>query len=95
MQIVGGKIHNPNAHPTAFDAKVLISLQTREGVAVTTEGYARFAQTYEECVRVQSCSLAVLQSCCVGARVRAHSMVIASDYVACARGWVASVLPRQ
>ena len=29
---------NPNAHPTAFDAKVLISLQTREGVAVTTEG---------------------------------------------------------
>lgn len=29
---------NPNAYSSAFDAKVLISLKTEGGVAVTTEG---------------------------------------------------------
>ena len=29
---------NPNAYSSAFDAKVLISLKTEDGVAVTTEG---------------------------------------------------------
>ncbi len=29
---------NPNAYSTAFDARVLISLKTQGGLAVTTEG---------------------------------------------------------
>ena len=29
---------NPNASPNAFTAKVLISLQTHDGVRITTEG---------------------------------------------------------
>jgi hypothetical protein len=32
---------NPNAHTTAFDAKLLVTVKTRDGVSVTTE--ARFS----------------------------------------------------